>query len=65
MSTVTLDPDLVQLRERHERAEQLCEDAAEAERAAYLHWQEAYGAYEVARDEASAACTAWVEALTP
>ena len=65
MCTLTLNPDLAQLRERHERAEQLCEEAAEAERAAYLHWQEAYGAYEVARDEASAAWSAWVEALTP
>jgi hypothetical protein len=65
MSTSTLSSDLAQLRERHERAEQLCEEAAEAERAAYLHWQEAYGAYELARDEASAACMAWVEALTP
>jgi hypothetical protein len=56
---------LAQLRERHERAEQLCEEAAEAERAAYLHWQEAYGAYEVARDEAAALWVAWVAALTP
>jgi hypothetical protein len=65
MSTSTLNPGLAQLREQHKRAEQLCEDAAEAERAAYLHWQEAYGAYELARDEATAACMAWVEALTP
>jgi hypothetical protein len=65
MSTLTLNPDLAQLRERHERAEQLCEEAAEAERAAYLHWQEAYGAYEVARDEAAALWAAWVAALTP
>jgi hypothetical protein len=59
MSTSTITPELAQLRENHERAERLREEAADAERAAYLHWQEAYGAYEVARDEASAAWTAW------
>ena len=48
-----------------ERAEQSRVEAAEAERAAYLHWQEAYGAYEVARDEASAALRAWVQAVVP
>ena len=40
MSTVTISPDLAQLEERHERAERLCEDAAEAERAAFVAWQE-------------------------
>ncbi len=47
------------------RVEQVVQEAAEAERAAYLRWQEAYGAYEVARDEASAEWTAWVEAIAP
>ena len=42
--------DVEQLREVHERA-------------AYLRWEEAYGAYEVARDEASAAWTVWVTAI--
>lgn len=65
MTASTMNLDLAQLREMHERAERLREEAAEAERAAYLHWQEAYGAYEVARDEASAAWTAWVEAIAP
>lgn len=65
MSISTMSPDLAQLSELHECAEQLREEAAEAERAAYVHWQEAYGAYEVARDEASAAWSAWVEAITP
>jgi hypothetical protein len=41
------------------------QEAAEAERAAYLRWQEAYGAYELTRDKASAAWTAWVEAIAP
>ncbi|MBV9449048.1 MAG: hypothetical protein JO345_24435 [Streptosporangiaceae bacterium] len=63
MSAATISPELVQLEELHERAEQLCEEAAEAERAAFVAWQEAYGAYEVARDEAAASWAAWVEAL--
>jgi hypothetical protein len=49
----------------YERAEQLRDEAAEAERGAYLRWEEAYGAYEVASDEASAAWTVWVEAIAP
>jgi hypothetical protein len=60
---VSLDVEL--LREMHERAEQLRDEAAQAERAAYLRWEEAYGAYEVARDEASAAWTVWVTAIAP
>jgi hypothetical protein len=63
MSLVSLDVE--QLKELYERAEQLRDEAAETERAAYLRWQEAYGAYEVARDEASAAWTVWVEAIAP
>jgi len=62
MSALTMELDL---RERHEQAEQRCAEAAEAERAAYLHWQEAYGAYEVARDEASTALRVWVQAVVP
>ncbi len=65
MSASTMNLDLAHLTEMHERAERLREEAADAERAAYLHWQEAYGAYEVTRDEASAAWTAWVEAIVP
>jgi hypothetical protein len=65
MSTLTTERELDQLREIYGRAEQLRDEAAEAERAAFVCWQEAYGAYEVARDEASAAWTAWVEAITP
>ena len=65
MSASTISPDLAHLKEMQERAEQLREEAAEAERAAFVHWQEAYGAYEVARDEASASWMAWVEAITP
>ena len=47
----------------HQRLEQLVQEAAEAERAAFVAWQEAYGAYEVARDEASAVWTTGTEAV--
>ena len=57
--------DPVQREAAYRRIEQLVREAAEAERAAYLRWQEAYGAYEVARDEASAEWTAWVGAIAP
>jgi hypothetical protein len=65
MTTSTMTPDLAHLKETHEHAEQLREEAAETERVAFVAWQEAYGAYEVARDEASAAWTAWLTAVTP
>jgi hypothetical protein len=57
--------DPVQREAAYRRVEQLVQEAAEAERAAYLRWQEAYGAYEVARDDASATWTAWAEAIAP
>ena len=57
--------DPVQREAAYRRVEQVVQEAAEAERAAYLRWQEAYGAYEVARDEASAEWAAWVEAIAP
>jgi hypothetical protein len=57
--------DVTQLEATFEHAEQLCAEAVEAERAAYLQWQDAYGAYEVARDEASVALRAWVQARLP
>jgi hypothetical protein len=65
MNASTMNSDLTQRREIHERAERLQDEAAEAEQAAYLQWQEAYGAYEIARDEASVAWTAWIEAIVP
>jgi hypothetical protein len=65
MSVPLVSLDVEQLSELYERAEQLRDEAAEAERAAYLRWEEAYGAYEVARDEASAAWTVWVAAIAP
>ena len=65
MTVASLSLGLDQLREMHERTEQARGEAAEAERAAFVCWQEAYGAYEVARDEASAAWAALLEAITP
>jgi len=57
--------ELMQRKTAFERAEQTRVEAAGAEHAAFARWQEAYGAYEVARDEASTAWTAWVEAVVP
>jgi hypothetical protein len=57
--------DLAQLEATFEQAQRVEVEAAEVERIAYLRWQEVYGAYEIARDEASAALTAWVEAVVP
>jgi len=56
--------DLGQLEAACERTEQLMQEAAEAERAAFAQWQHAYGAYEVACDEATTA-RARVQALIP
>jgi hypothetical protein len=57
--------DLGQLEAAYERTEQLMREAAEAERAAFAPWQHAYGAYEVACDEAATARANWVQALIP
>jgi hypothetical protein len=43
--------------------EQLVQEAAEAERAAFGRWQDAYGAYEVACDEAALARANWEQSL--
>ncbi|MGH3779427.1 MAG: hypothetical protein ACRDRO_02055 [Pseudonocardiaceae bacterium] len=64
MSSPVID-ELRQFEAVFERAEQARMEAAEAEHAACVRWQEAYDAYEVARDDASAAWTAWVEAIVP
>ncbi len=67
MSAAVIDEaiDLAQLENACARTEQLREEAADAERSAYLRWQEAFAAYEIARDEASDAWTAWAEAIGP
>jgi hypothetical protein len=46
-----------------ERSDQLVHEAAEAERAAFDRWQDAYGAYEVACEEAAMARANWKQAL--
>jgi hypothetical protein len=48
------------LRAAYELTEQRRQEAAEAERRAYEAWQDAYGAHEVARDEAKAAHRAYL-----
>jgi hypothetical protein len=63
--TAPVISNAVQREAAFRQIEQLVQEAAEAERAAFVAWQEAYGAYEVARDEATAARRAWGEAITP
>ena len=46
-----------------DRLEQARLEAAEAERVAFDRWQDAYGAYEAARDKAAAAWSAWTRAV--
>ena len=55
--------DVTQLAAVVDRLEQARVEAAEAERVAFDRWQDAYGAYEVARDEAAAAWSAWTRAV--
>jgi hypothetical protein len=57
--------ELMQLESAHRQTEQARAEAAEEERAAFVHRQESYGTYEIARDEASTASAAWVEAIVP
>lgn len=64
MSASTLT-DPAQLEAVYARAEQVLQEAAEAERAAFVQWQKAYGAYEVARDDAATARASWTQALIP
>ncbi|MGH3901697.1 MAG: hypothetical protein ACRDTA_26275 [Pseudonocardiaceae bacterium] len=61
-STIT---DLDQVDAAYRRTEQLLQEAAEAECAAFVAWQEAYGAYEVACDEAATARAIWARATAP
>jgi hypothetical protein len=57
--------DLGQLEAAHTRAEQLLQEAVEAERAAFVQWQQAYGAYEVACHDTATARASWAEAVVP
>jgi hypothetical protein len=64
MSTPTItDPDQHQV--TCQWTEQLVQEAAEAERTAFGRWQDAYGAYEVACEEAALARATWEQALIP
>ena len=58
MSCSTLT-DPAQLEAVYARAEQLLQEAADAEHAAFVRWQEAYGAYEIACDDAATARASW------
>jgi hypothetical protein len=64
MSTPTIT-DPAQLEAAYQRTEQLLQEAAEAERTAFVQWQEAYGAYEVACVDAATARSDWAQALAP
>ncbi len=64
MSAPTIT-DLGQLNAAYQQADQLMQDAAEAERAAFVRWQESYGAYEVACDDVATARASWEQALVP
>lgn len=52
-----------ELQVAYERAEVVCDEAAEAEQAAFARWQELLGAYEVARDESDRAWRAYSAAV--
>ena len=57
--------DPAQLEAASARVEQLLREAAEAERVAFVRWQQAYGAYELACDDATAARANWAQATAP
>jgi hypothetical protein len=57
------DADVTRLQAAYERAELVCDEAAEAKRAAFRRWEEAMGAYEVARDESADAWRVYAEAV--
>jgi hypothetical protein len=64
MSAPTIT-DLGQLEAAYQRTEQLWQEAAEAEHAAFLRWQQAYGAYQIACDDLATARASWEQALIP
>jgi hypothetical protein len=55
--------DCAGLRGEYERAEDRRATAAEAERAAFTAWEQAYGAYDVASTEAADAFRVWTASL--
>jgi len=64
MSAPTIT-DLGQREAACQWSDQLVQEAVEAERTAFDRWQDAYGAYEVACDEAAVARANWEQALIP
>ncbi len=64
MSAPTIT-DLGQLEAAYQRTEQLLQEASEAEHAAFVRWQEAYGSYEIACDHLATAQASWAQALVP
>lgn len=64
MSVPTIT-DPTQLDAAYLRVEQLLRDAAEAEHVAFVRWQQAYSAYELACDDAMTARASWAQALVP
>jgi hypothetical protein len=63
MSAPTVDA--ARLEDAFARAEGERQAAAEAERAAYQRWMDAFAEYHVARDEATDAWTEWMDAVGP
>jgi hypothetical protein len=64
MNTPTIT-DPAQLEAASARVEQILREAAEAERAAFVRWQQAYSAYELACDDAAAARANWAQTTAP
>ncbi len=58
-----LGDQVSRLQAAYERAEELTDETAEAERMAFERWEQARGAYEVARDESDQAWRAYMAAL--
>jgi hypothetical protein len=63
MTDMRTDAEVTHLQVAYDRAELACDEAAEAERAAFRGWEQAMGAYEVARDESSQAWQAYATAI--
>jgi hypothetical protein len=63
MTAVGVEVEVTRLQQAYDRAELACDDASEAERAAFRRWEEAMGAYEIARDESAQAWRAYAEAI--
>jgi hypothetical protein len=62
-SAPVLGDGVLRLQAAYERAEELTDEAAEAERKAFDCWEQARGAYEVVRDESDHAWRAYMAAV--